>query len=141
MYVRVHCIRGTKLPQRGTLFTCYAQMCGLHIYIYDLQYNSYSYKHWTVHTTHTHMHSHIRVHSTIYRCTCTCKRFIFYYQVKLSTPSLCLLFTHLQDLSLYMNPSLYCVYSQTPFAQVFNLFRTMGLRHLPVLDGASHNVS
>lgn len=46
----------------------------------------------------------------------------------------------LMDLSLYMNPSLYCVSSQTPFFQVFNLFRTMGLRHLPVLDETSHNL-
>ena len=46
----------------------------------------------------------------------------------------------LMDLSLYMNPSLYCVSSQTPLNQVFNLFRTMGLRHLPVLDEASHNL-
>ncbi|KAL5491559.1 hypothetical protein EMCRGX_G016866 [Ephydatia muelleri] len=46
----------------------------------------------------------------------------------------------LMDLSLYMNPSLYCVSSQTPLYQVFNLFRTMGLRHLPVLNEASHNL-
>ena len=39
----------------------------------------------------------------------------------------------LQDLSLYMNPSPYTISHQAPLPQVFNLFRTMGLRHLPVM--------
>ena len=38
-----------------------------------------------------------------------------------------------QDLSLYMNPSPYTISHQAPLPQVFNLFRTMGLRHLPVI--------
>jgi len=39
----------------------------------------------------------------------------------------------LMDLSLYMNPSPYTISHQAPLPQVFNLFRTMGLRHLPVI--------
>ena len=39
----------------------------------------------------------------------------------------------LQDISLYMNPSPYTISHQAPLPQVFNLFRTMGLRHLPVI--------
>lgn len=40
----------------------------------------------------------------------------------------------LMDISRYMNPSPYTVYPNTPVPQVFNLFRSMGLRHLPVVD-------
>lgn len=44
------------------------------------------------------------------------------------------LFYILQDVRPYMNPSPYTVYPDTPVPQVFNLFRSMGLRHLPVVD-------
>ncbi|KAL5491616.1 hypothetical protein EMCRGX_G016934 [Ephydatia muelleri] len=37
------------------------------------------------------------------------------------------------DLSPYMNPCPYLITSKSPLPQVFNLFRTMGLRHLPVI--------
>ncbi|XP_062567017.1 H(+)/Cl(-) exchange transporter 6-like [Saccostrea cucullata] len=40
----------------------------------------------------------------------------------------------LMDISGYMNPCPYTVYPNTPVPQVFNLFRSMGLRHLPVVD-------
>jgi chloride channel 6 len=40
----------------------------------------------------------------------------------------------LMDLSLFMNPSPYTISYQAPLPQVFNLFRTMGLRHLPVMQ-------
>lgn len=43
-------------------------------------------------------------------------------------------FYHFKDISRYMNPSPYTVYPNTPVPQVFNLFRSMGLRHLPVVD-------
>ncbi len=39
-----------------------------------------------------------------------------------------------QDISLYMNPCPYTISRETPLPQVFNLFRTMGLRHLPVVE-------
>ncbi|XP_053379304.1 H(+)/Cl(-) exchange transporter 6-like [Mercenaria mercenaria] len=38
------------------------------------------------------------------------------------------------DVRPYMNPTPYTVYPDTPVPQVFNLFRSMGLRHLPVVD-------
>lgn len=38
----------------------------------------------------------------------------------------------LMDLTLYMNPNVYTIHYQAPIPQVFTLFRTMGLRHLPV---------
>jgi len=38
------------------------------------------------------------------------------------------------DISYYMHPCPYVVYDNTTVDQVFNLFRTMGLRHLPVLN-------
>ncbi|XP_063965630.1 H(+)/Cl(-) exchange transporter 6-like [Lytechinus pictus] len=38
------------------------------------------------------------------------------------------------DVSKYMTPCPYTVYPDTPAPKVFNLFRTMGLRHLPVVN-------
>lgn len=38
------------------------------------------------------------------------------------------------DLKPYINPCPYTVYPNTPVPQVFNLFRSMGLRHLPVVS-------
>ncbi|XP_071147824.1 H(+)/Cl(-) exchange transporter 6-like isoform X1 [Mytilus edulis] len=38
------------------------------------------------------------------------------------------------DLTPYINPCPYTVYPNTPVPQVFNLFRSMGLRHLPVVS-------
>ena len=40
----------------------------------------------------------------------------------------------LQDVSLYMNPCPYTVFHHAPLPRVFNIFRTMGLRHLPVME-------
>ena len=39
-----------------------------------------------------------------------------------------------QDVTPYMNPCPYMVYPWTPVPLVFNLFRTMGLRHLIVIN-------
>lgn len=39
-----------------------------------------------------------------------------------------------QDVTPYMNPCPYTVSPHTRISQVFNLFRTMGLRHLPVVN-------
>lgn len=39
-----------------------------------------------------------------------------------------------QDVTPYMNPCPYVVFPWTPVPLVFNLFRTMGLRHLPVVN-------
>lgn len=39
-----------------------------------------------------------------------------------------------QDVTPYMNTSPYTVSPNTRISQVFNLFRTMGLRHLPVVN-------
>lgn len=39
-----------------------------------------------------------------------------------------------QDVTPYMNPSPFAVSPNTHVSQVFNLFRTMGLRHLPVVN-------
>lgn len=39
-----------------------------------------------------------------------------------------------QDVTPYMNPCPYTVSPNTHISQVFNLFRTMGLRHLPVVN-------
>lgn len=39
-----------------------------------------------------------------------------------------------QDVTPYMNPCPYTVSPNTRVSQVFNLFRTMGLRHLPVVN-------
>ncbi|ROL48848.1 Chloride transport protein 6 [Anabarilius grahami] len=46
------------------------------------------------------------------------------------------------DVTPYMNPSPYTVSPNTRVSQVFNLFRTMGLRHLPVVnaEGEFHPV-
>ena len=41
----------------------------------------------------------------------------------------------LQDMIHYINPCPYTVIPLTPVSRVFNLFRTMGLRHLVVVDG------
>ncbi|XP_052820387.1 H(+)/Cl(-) exchange transporter 6-like [Mya arenaria] len=41
---------------------------------------------------------------------------------------------YIMDIRDYMNPHPYTVYPDTPVPQVFNLFRSMGLRHLPVVD-------
>ncbi|KAK2105940.1 hypothetical protein P7K49_015454 [Saguinus oedipus] len=40
----------------------------------------------------------------------------------------------LQDVTPYMNPSPFTISPNTHVSQVFNLFRTMGLRHLPVVN-------
>ncbi|KAL4221579.1 Chloride transport protein 6 [Mactra antiquata] len=46
------------------------------------------------------------------------------------------------DVRPYMNTTPYIVYQDTPVPQVFHLFRSMGLRHLPVLDhyGQIHGI-
>ncbi|XP_071479352.1 H(+)/Cl(-) exchange transporter 6-like [Diadema antillarum] len=40
----------------------------------------------------------------------------------------------IMDVTKYMTPCPYTVYPDTPAPKVFNLFRTMGLRHLPVVN-------
>ena len=40
------------------------------------------------------------------------------------------------DITPYMHPCPYVIYHDSPVCQVFNLFRTMGLRHLPVINSA-----
>ena len=42
----------------------------------------------------------------------------------------------LMDITLYMNPGPYTVSNQATLPQVFTLFRTMGLRHLPVVKAS-----
>ncbi|XP_034057974.1 chloride transport protein 6-like [Gymnodraco acuticeps] len=44
------------------------------------------------------------------------------------------------DVTPYMNPSPYTVSPNTHISQVFNLFRTMGLRHLPVVNAVGEIV-
>ncbi|XP_029911548.1 chloride transport protein 6 [Myripristis murdjan] len=44
------------------------------------------------------------------------------------------------DVTPYMNPCPYTVSSNTHISQVFNLFRTMGLRHLPVVNAVGEIV-
>nr|XP_039270585.1 chloride transport protein 6-like [Styela clava] len=44
------------------------------------------------------------------------------------------------DVTQYMNTSPYVVYPTTQLSQVFNLFRTMGLRHLPVINSGGEVV-
>uniref|UniRef100_A0A674AK17 Chloride channel protein n=1 Tax=Salmo trutta TaxID=8032 RepID=A0A674AK17_SALTR len=44
------------------------------------------------------------------------------------------------DVTSYMNPSPYTVSPNTHVSQVFNLFRTMGLRHLPVVNAVGEIV-
>ncbi|XP_053480506.1 H(+)/Cl(-) exchange transporter 6 isoform X1 [Ictalurus furcatus] len=44
------------------------------------------------------------------------------------------------DVTPYMNPSPYTVSPDTHVSQVFNLFRTMGLRHLPVVNAVGEIV-
>uniref|UniRef100_A0A7N8X1N1 Chloride channel protein n=1 Tax=Mastacembelus armatus TaxID=205130 RepID=A0A7N8X1N1_9TELE len=44
------------------------------------------------------------------------------------------------DVTPYMNPCPYTVSPNTRISQVFNLFRTMGLRHLPVVNAAGEIV-
>ncbi|KAL5474896.1 hypothetical protein EMCRGX_G026921 [Ephydatia muelleri] len=44
------------------------------------------------------------------------------------------------DLSPYMNPCPYLITSNSPLPQVFTLFRTMGLRHLPVIKATGNFV-
>ncbi|KAM3921298.1 H(+)/Cl(-) exchange transporter 6 [Leptodactylus fuscus] len=44
------------------------------------------------------------------------------------------------DVTPYMNPSPFTVSPNTPVSQVFNLFRTMGLRHLPVVNAVGEIV-
>uniref|UniRef100_A0A3B4EMU0 Chloride channel protein n=1 Tax=Pygocentrus nattereri TaxID=42514 RepID=A0A3B4EMU0_PYGNA len=44
------------------------------------------------------------------------------------------------DVTAYMNPSPYTVSPNTHVSQVFNLFRTMGLRHLPVVNAVGEIV-
>ena len=43
-------------------------------------------------------------------------------------------FCFFQDVTPYMNPCPYMVFPWTPVPLVFNLFRTMGLRHLIVVN-------
>lgn len=38
------------------------------------------------------------------------------------------------DLSPYMNPTPYTLTEETPLIRAFDLYRTMGLRHIPILD-------
>ncbi|KAH3781354.1 hypothetical protein DPMN_159181 [Dreissena polymorpha] len=40
----------------------------------------------------------------------------------------------IMDVRPYMNSTPYTVYPETPVPKVFNLFRSMGIRHLPVVD-------
>ncbi|XP_076820121.1 H(+)/Cl(-) exchange transporter 6-like [Clavelina lepadiformis] len=42
----------------------------------------------------------------------------------------------IMDVSPYMHPCPYVVHPDSPVPQVFNLFRTMGLRHLPVINSS-----
>ncbi|KAL5491512.1 hypothetical protein EMCRGX_G016811 [Ephydatia muelleri] len=42
----------------------------------------------------------------------------------------------LMDVTLYMNPCPFTISNQAPLPQVFTLFRTMGLRHLPVVKAS-----
>lgn len=44
------------------------------------------------------------------------------------------------DVTPYMNPSPFTVSPNTHVSQVFNLFRTMGLRHLPVVNAVGEIV-
>lgn len=44
------------------------------------------------------------------------------------------------DVTPYMNPSPFAVSPNTHVSQVFNLFRTMGLRHLPVVNAVGEIV-
>lgn len=44
------------------------------------------------------------------------------------------------DLTPYMNPSPYFMQEHSPVSHVFNLFRTMGLRHLPIVDKSNEVV-
>ncbi|PVD36821.1 hypothetical protein C0Q70_03811 [Pomacea canaliculata] len=46
----------------------------------------------------------------------------------------------LVDVAYYMNRCPYTVYPETPLPQVFSLFRSMGLRHLPVVDHDGRNI-
>ena len=41
---------------------------------------------------------------------------------------------HLVDVTSHMHPCPYTVHPCSPLPPVFNLFRTMGLRHLPVVN-------
>ena len=61
-------------------------------------------------------------------CVCVCAYVCMCTEIPDSLLSL------LQDLSLYMNPSPYTISKKAPLPLVFNLFRTMGLRHLPVIE-------
>ncbi|KAI3357339.1 hypothetical protein L3Q82_015484 [Scortum barcoo] len=45
------------------------------------------------------------------------------------------------DVTPYMNPCPYTVSPNTRISQVFNLFRTMGLRHLPVVNAVGEDIS
>ena len=47
-----------------------------------------------------------------------------------------LVFICMQDVTLYMNPCPYTISNQAPLPQVFTLFRTMGLHHLPVVKAS-----
>lgn len=38
------------------------------------------------------------------------------------------------DLGPYLNPTPYTLMAETPLVRVFDLYRTMGLRHIPILD-------
>ena len=78
---------------------------------------------------HVHTHAHTTRVWVQVKCSCLVQLLLLLFVIIIIIFSCAS-----QDVTPYMTPCPYTVSTLSPIPYVFNLFRTMGLRHLPVLD-------